>query len=49
MSLGITVCNGGVLVTAVRYDNDYYTDPEVGQIRKYSKQKFASKYTWILA
>ncbi|QCJ68934.1 TonB-dependent receptor [Providencia heimbachae] len=31
---------------AVRYDNSYYSDPEVGQLRKYTKQKFASKYTW---
>ena len=31
---------------AVRYDNSYYSDPEVGQVRKYSKQRFASKYTW---
>lgn len=31
---------------AVRYDNAYYTDPEYGQLRKYTKQNFASKYTW---
>ncbi len=31
---------------AVRYDNDYYTDPEYGQLRKYSQQHFASRYTW---
>ncbi|CAG9410359.1 TPA: secretin and TonB N-terminal domain-containing protein [Providencia alcalifaciens] len=31
---------------AVRYDNAYYSDPENGQLRKYTKQNFASKYTW---
>lgn len=31
---------------AVRYDNAYDFDPEYGQVRKYTKQHFASKYTW---
>ncbi|MDX4945700.1 secretin and TonB N-terminal domain-containing protein [Providencia manganoxydans] len=31
---------------AVRYDNAYAFDPEYGQVRKYTKQHFASKYTW---
>ncbi|WP_265694012.1 secretin and TonB N-terminal domain-containing protein [Providencia rustigianii] len=31
---------------AVRYDNNYYNDAEYGQLRKYTKQNFASKYTW---
>ncbi|MGJ3355492.1 secretin and TonB N-terminal domain-containing protein [Providencia sp. Je.9.19] len=36
----------GARSQAVRYDNSYYFDPEVGQVRKYTKQNFASKYTW---
>ncbi|EJD6047706.1 secretin and TonB N-terminal domain-containing protein [Providencia rettgeri] len=31
---------------AVRYDNAYAVDPEYGQVRKYTKQHFSSKYTW---
>lgn len=31
---------------AVRYDNAYAFDPEYGQVRKYTKQHFSSKYTW---
>lgn len=31
---------------SVRYDNAYDFDPKYGQVRKYTKQKFASKYTW---
>ncbi|EKT55389.1 secretin and TonB N-terminal domain-containing protein [Providencia burhodogranariea] len=31
---------------AVRYENAYDFDPEYGQVRKYTKQHFASKYTW---
>lgn len=30
---------------AVRYDNAYYFDSEYGQMRRYSKQNFASRYT----
>lgn len=31
---------------AVRYDNDYYFDAEYGQVRKYDKQRFSSRFTW---
>ncbi|WP_300000309.1 TonB-dependent receptor [uncultured Cedecea sp.] len=31
---------------AVRYDNSYYFDNEHGQMRKYTKQHFGSRYTW---
>lgn len=31
---------------AVRYENDYAADPIHGQIRKYGKQHYASKYVW---
>ena len=31
---------------AVRYDNSYYSDSENGQMRKYTKQHFGSRYTW---
>nr|WP_314265187.1 TonB-dependent receptor plug domain-containing protein [uncultured Moellerella sp.] len=31
---------------AVRYDNAYYSDPEYGQVKKYTKQNFSSKYSW---
>ncbi|MBI6203756.1 secretin and TonB N-terminal domain-containing protein [Providencia rettgeri] len=31
---------------AVRYDNAYAVAPEYGQVRKYTKQHFSSKYTW---
>lgn len=31
---------------AVRYGNEYYNDPEFGQLRKYSQEHFASRYTW---
>ncbi len=36
----------GARSQAVRYENQYYIDPEYGQVRKYNKQNFASKYTW---
>lgn len=31
---------------AVRYANDYAADPTYGQVRKYSKQRYSSKYSW---
>ncbi len=36
----------GARSQAVRYENEYASDPEYGQVRKYSKQNFASKYSW---